>query len=93
MIETAIAVMGCSVLYIAAMLVIACMDMKFGRAVFVGRALIACGLLLLGTRYAYLIHAHDLGRLSIYGTASIGMICLGIIMVCVEILRRHDAGC
>jgi len=89
-VDMVIAALGCAVLYIAAMLVIACMSMEYGRSIFVGRATIACGLLILGTRYAYLIEIKDINRLSIYGTASIGMIALGIIIVCVEYLRRQD---
>ena len=91
-VDKVVASLGCATLYIAAMLVIACMSMKYGRAIFVGRATIACGLLILGTRYAYLIASDDIGRLSMYGTASIGLIALGLIIVCVEYLRTEDAG-
>ena len=50
--------------------------------------LCAFGFLMLGARYAFLIYAADIGRLSIYGTGSIGAIALARIMACADELRR-----
>ena len=81
------AVLGAASLLIAGGLVIVAMDRKYGRSVLWAMCLIAGGFLVLGNRYIYLITTNDIGRLSIYGTASIGMIALGTIMICVRLLR------
>ena len=92
MIDSVISATACGIVFITAMLVIACMEKDFGYQAILGRGVLACGLLLLGSRYAYLIYEGDIGRLSFYGTASISLICLGKIILCVGILRRKREG-
>jgi len=92
-IDLSIAYLNGAILLIAGMFELACVVR--GKPDFLWSArLAAFGFFVLGARYLYLVWTNDIGRLSIYGTASIACIALSRIISCAtQIQMRFQKDC